>query len=111
MLQCFLVSSILKDYNKLMLHILPLSQQLQYEQNGFIPKTQSSPDARSKAGSPAQLHKFKTQHHYGSKTLLLDNKIEILDTEGPFTAKPITETNNSASSAYSVHHGKERSVK
>lgn len=37
MLQCFLISLILKDYNKLMLHILTLSEQVQYGQNGFIP--------------------------------------------------------------------------
>ena len=36
-------------------------------------------------------------------------QLEILDTEGPFTAKPITETNNSAS-PFPVHHGKESSV-
>ena len=78
-----------------MLHILKLSQQLQYGQNGFIPKKQSGLDANDKAGSPAKLCKFKTQHHHGSKTVVLDNKVEILDTEGPFTAKPITETKSS----------------
>lgn len=37
-------------------------------------------------------------------------QLEILDTEGPFIAKQITETNNSAS-LFAVHHGKENLVK
>lgn len=80
---------------------------MQYRQNGFIPKKHSSLDANSKAGSPA---KFKPQHHHGSNTIVLDKKVGILDTEEPFTAKPMTETNNNVS-LFAVHHGKERSVK
>lgn len=86
-----------------MLHILTLSQQVQYGQNGFTPKKHSSLDANSKASSPVKLHNFKTQHHHGSKTLVLDNKVEILATEGPFNTKPMSETNNSASLS-AVHH-------
>ena len=80
MLQYSLISSSTKDSNKLMLHILTLSQQVQYGQNGFTPKKHSSLDANSKAGSPVKLHNFKTQHHHGSKTVVLDNKVEILAT-------------------------------
>ena len=74
------------------------------------PKKHSSLDTNSKAGSPVKLRNFKTQHHHGSKTVVLDNKVEILDTEGPFNTKPISETNHSAL-LFVVHHGKERSVK
>ena len=56
-----------------MLHIFTLSQLVQHGQNGFTPKKHSSLDANSKAGSPAKLHNFKTQHHYGSQTVVLDN--------------------------------------
>ena len=46
----------------------------------------------------------------GQRQFFLDCKVEILDTEGSFMAKPISETNNSAS-LHAVHCGKERSVK
>lgn len=81
-----------------------------YGQNDFTPKKHSSLHTNSKAGSAVKLHNFKTQNHLRSKTVVLDCKVEILDIEGPFTAKPISETNNSAS-LFAVHHGKERSVK
>lgn len=81
-----------------------------YGQNGFTPKKHNSLHTNSKAGSAVKLHNFKTQNHLRSKTVVLDCKVEILDIEGPFTAKPISETNNSAS-LFAVHHRKERSVK
>lgn len=67
MLQYFLISPTLKDYNKLMLHILTLSQQVKYGQNGFTPKKHSSLDTNIKADSPVKLRNFKTRHHHGSK--------------------------------------------
>ena len=73
-----------------------VSQQVLDGQNGFTPKKHSSLDTNSKAGNPVKPHSFKTQHHHGSKTVVLDHIVEILDTVGPFTAKLTTETNNSA---------------
>lgn len=71
-----------------MLHILTLSQQVPYGHNSFTSKKHNSLDTNSTADSPVKLCNFKTQHHYGSKTVVLDNKVKILDTEGPFTTKP-----------------------
>ena len=110
MLQYFLISSILEDYNKLMLHILTLSQQVQYGQHGFTPKKHSSLDANSKAGSPVKLCNFKTQHHHGSKTAVIDNKVEILDTEGTFIAKKKKQDKNNSVSLFAVHQGKGTSL-
>lgn len=56
-----------------MLHIFTSSQQVQHGQNGFTPKKHSSLDANSEAGSLAKLCNFKTQHHHGSQTVVLDN--------------------------------------
>lgn len=61
------------------------------------PKKNSSLDTNSKAGSAVKLHNFKTQTHFRSKTVVLDCKVEILDIEGPFTVKPISETDNGVS--------------
>ena len=72
-LQYFLISSILKNYNILIPYVFTLSQQVQHGQNGFKPKKHSRLDANSKAGSHAKLRNFKTQHHHGSKTVVLDN--------------------------------------
>ena len=83
---------------------------MQYGKNDFTPKKHSLLDANSKASSHVKIHNFKTQYHHGSKTVAFDNKVEILDTEGPFPAKPKAETNNSAS-LFAVHCGKERRVK
>ena len=41
---------------------------------------------------------------------VLDHKVEILDTEGTFTATTISETNNSATQ-FAIHQGKEKSIK
>ena len=87
-----------------------VSKQVLHGQNGFAPKKHSSLDTSSKTGSAVKLNNFKTKHHQGSKTVVLDQIVEILVTEGPFTEQPILETNKSAS-LFAVHHGKERSVK
>lgn len=114
MLQYFLILSSTKDYNKLMLHIFATYlhdlNRCNMDKVASQPKKNSSLDTNSKAGSPVKLCNFKTQHHHGSKTIVLDYKVEILDTEGPFNTKPISETNSSAS-LFAVHHGKERSFK
>ena len=67
MLQYFLISPTLKDYNKLTPHILTLSQKVKYGQNGFTPKKHSSLDTNIKVDSPLKLRNFKTRHHHGSK--------------------------------------------
>ena len=72
-LQYFLISSKLKDYNKLKINVFTLSQQVQYGQNSFTPKKHSHLNADGRASSPAKLHSFKIKYHHGSKIVALDN--------------------------------------
>lgn len=51
----------------------------------------------------------KTASHL-RKAVVLDNKVELLDTEVPFTAKPITESNNIASLC-AAHHNQLFTIK
>ena len=63
----------------------------------FSPKKHTDLQTRSKASSPVKLSNFRIQQHGNSKTILMDNKLQIAETKVSFPPKPIPQTNNIAS--------------
>ena len=65
----------------------------------FSPKKHSDLQTRSKASSPVKLTNFRIKEDDGLKTILMDNRLQITETEVSFPPKPIPQTNNIASAS------------
>ena len=63
----------------------------------FSLKIYSDLQIRSKASSPVKLSNFRIQEDGSSKTILMDNSLQIAETKVLLPPKPIPQTNNIAS--------------